>query len=60
MPKVKDTTLTDKKMAGFYGLTPQTLYNYKSSDNVKLNNRYKALRKFYKRWLRSIYQLKDI
>jgi hypothetical protein len=39
--------VTDKHMALFFGLTPETVNRHKNSDDVKLNNRYKALKEFY-------------
>lgn len=48
MPKVKETTITDIKLAEFYKITPQTLRNWKNSKDERLQNRYKAFKEFYK------------
>lgn len=40
--KVKEIAL-----AKFYGVTTQTLRNYRNSDDVEMNRRYEALRSYY-------------
>ena len=39
--------VTDKQVAAFFGVTAKTISTHKNSDNIKLNNRYKALKEFY-------------
>lgn len=39
--------VTDKDIALFYGVTAKTISTHKNSANMKLNNRYKALKEFY-------------
>jgi hypothetical protein len=39
--------ITDKALSEFYGVTSQTLYNYKKSQNVEKNNLYKAIKEYY-------------
>lgn len=39
--------LTDKDIAAFFGVTPKTISVHKHSEDIKLNNRYKALKEFY-------------
>lgn len=39
--------VTDKDIAAFFGVTPKTISVHKHSEDVKLNNRYKAMRAFY-------------
>lgn len=46
MPKVKDTTITDKKIAEYFNLTQQTLGNWKRSNDNRLHERYKALKEY--------------
>ncbi|MDQ1341329.1 MAG: hypothetical protein QG567_2487 [Campylobacterota bacterium] len=39
--------VTDKDIASFFGVTPKTISTHKNSGDLKLNNRYKALKEFY-------------
>lgn len=39
--------VTDTAIANFFGLTKQTICNYKNSDEKKYLMQYKALRSFY-------------
>ena len=39
--------ILDKDIASFFNVSEATLSNHKNSDNVKLSNRYKALKEFY-------------
>ena len=39
--------VTDKQIAAFFGVTAKTISTHKNSDDLKLNNRYKALKEFY-------------
>lgn len=39
--------VTDKDIAAFFGVTAKTISTHKNSKDVKLNNRYKALKEFY-------------
>jgi hypothetical protein len=47
MPKVKSTTITDKKIAEYFNTTTQTLRNWKNSDDEKLKRRYIAFKKYF-------------
>ena len=38
---------TEIKIAAHYGLTTQTLRNYRNSDDIRMNERYSALREYY-------------
>ena len=39
--------VTDKDIAAFFGVTAKTISTHKNSDDIKLSNRYKALKEFY-------------
>ena len=38
---------TDKNIAKFYDTTPQTLYNWKTSDKQGVRERYEALKNYF-------------
>lgn len=38
---------TDKNIAKFYDTTPQTLYNWKTSDKQGTRERYEALKNYF-------------
>ena len=39
--------VTDRKIAEYFGTTPQSLSNWKRSDKKELNERYEALRYWF-------------
>jgi hypothetical protein len=47
LPKVKEETITDTKIAEFYNTTTQTLRVWKKNKDISLNRRYEAFRKHY-------------
>ena len=47
MPRVKEDTFTDTKMAEFYGWTPQSFGNWNRSKNIQMLRRYEALKAYY-------------
>lgn len=47
MPRIKDETTADIKIAQYFGTTTQSLYNWKTSNRFELRERYDALRKYF-------------
>ena len=47
MPKTKKETVTYKKIAEAFGLTTETLRQWRISKDVRMNRRYEALRVAY-------------
>jgi len=51
MPRVKENTITDKKIAEFFGTTTQTLRNWKNSRDISIMERYDAFREHFAKTL---------
>jgi uncharacterized protein YjcR len=47
VPRVKEHTITEVKIADFFGVSVNTLRNWRKSKDFSRNERYEAFREYY-------------
>ena len=52
--KKEQLRITDKNIASYYGVSQQSLMNYKKSDDIRINRRYNAYRLLYIQYINSL------